>query len=150
MSDNVALSWNRAALEAVRQTRMGPPIVARALHVLHAAMYDAWAAHDELTFGSRLGDRLRRPPADRTQEARREAASFAAHRALVDQFPSEATAFAKLMNELAGRGRGPSGARSGSPTSPPRRSRSTSRATPPSAPPRPRCWPASPGPTASG
>jgi len=53
MSDNVALSWNRAALEAVRQIRMGPPIVARALHVLHAAMYDAWAAHDDLAFGRR-------------------------------------------------------------------------------------------------
>jgi hypothetical protein len=100
MSDNVALSWNRAGLEAVRRTRMGPPIVARALHVLHASMYDAWAAHHGLAFGSRLGDRLRRPPAERTQEARREAASFAAHRALVDLFPTGATAFAKLMGEL--------------------------------------------------
>ena len=42
---------------------MGPPIVARALHVLHAAMYDAWAAHDDGALGSRLGDDLRRPPA---------------------------------------------------------------------------------------
>jgi uncharacterized protein DUF6851/vanadium-dependent haloperoxidase-like protein len=100
MSDNVVLSWNRAALEAVRQTRLGPPIVARALHVLHASMYDAWAVHDDLAFGSRLGDRARRPPAERTREARREAASFAAHRALVDLFPSQATVFAKLMDEL--------------------------------------------------
>jgi hypothetical protein len=97
MRDNVALSWNTAALEAVRRTRMGPPIVARALHVLHAAMYDAWAAHDEVAFGSRLGDRVRRPPADRTEAARREAASFAAHRALIDLFPSEAAGFARLL-----------------------------------------------------
>jgi hypothetical protein len=62
MRDNVALSWNRAGLESVRRTRMGPPMVARALHILHAAMYDAWAAHDDLAFGSRLGDLLRRPP----------------------------------------------------------------------------------------
>jgi hypothetical protein len=74
--------------------------VARALHVLHAAMYDTWAAHDEVAFGSRLGDRVRRPPADRTEAARREAASFAAHRALVDLFPSEAAGFAKLLVEL--------------------------------------------------
>jgi hypothetical protein len=79
---------------------MGPPITARALHVLHACMYDAWAAHDEAAFGSRLGDRLRRPPADRTGAARREAASFAAHRALVDLFPSEVASFAGLMAEL--------------------------------------------------
>ena len=71
MSDNVALSWNRAALEAVRQTRMGPPIAARALHVAHAAMYDAWAAHHDRALGSRLGDHLRRPPAERSPRARR-------------------------------------------------------------------------------
>jgi hypothetical protein len=100
MPANAVLSWNRAALDAVRRTRMGPPVVARALHVMHAAMYDAWAAHDDLAFGSRLGDRLRRPAAGRTAEARREATSFAAHRALVDLFPSEATTFAKLMGEL--------------------------------------------------
>jgi hypothetical protein len=75
-------------------------MVARALHVLHAAMYDAWAAHDDLAFGSRLGDELRRPAAGRTPEAKREAASFAGHRALSDLFPTEATAFAKLMGDL--------------------------------------------------
>ena len=100
MSDNLALAWNRAALEAVRRTRMGPPIVARALHVLHASVYDAWAAHDDVAFGSRLGDEWRRPPTGRTRAAREEAVSFAAHRALTDLFPSEATAFAKLMSDL--------------------------------------------------
>jgi len=100
MSDNPALAWNQAALEAVRQARTGPPIVARALHVLHASMYDAWAVHDEVAAGYRLGDLARRPGAGRTPEARREAVSFAAHRALSDLFPSEATRFAKLMSDL--------------------------------------------------
>jgi hypothetical protein len=100
MSDNAALAWNQAALEAVRQTRSGPPIVARALHVLHASMYDAWAVHDEAAAGYRLGDLLRRPAAARTAEAKREAVSFAAHRALSDLFPTEATAFAKVMSGL--------------------------------------------------
>ena len=100
MPDNVALSWNTAALDAVRQLRMGPPIVARALHVLDAAIYDAWAAHHHHALGSRLGDLRRRPPAERTSQARREAASFAAHRALVDLFPTQVDAFAKLMGEL--------------------------------------------------
>jgi hypothetical protein len=87
MSDAAAVAWNQAALEAVRQTGMGPPLVARALHVVHASMYDAWAAHDDLAFGSHAGDQLRRPPAGRTEAARREAASFAAHLALSDLFP---------------------------------------------------------------
>ena len=69
MSDTVAVAWNQVALEAVRQTGLGPPMVARALHVLHASMYDAWAAHDDLAFGSRLGDELRRPPAGQNQVA---------------------------------------------------------------------------------
>ena len=100
MSDTAAVAWNQAALRAVRQTRIGPPPAARALHVLHASMYDAWAAHDDLAFGSRTGDQLRRPRAGRTQAAKREAASFAAQVALSDLFPTEATAFAKLMSDL--------------------------------------------------
>jgi hypothetical protein len=100
MSDNVAVAWNQIALQAVRQTRMGPPLVARALHILHASIYDAWAAHDDLAFGSRLGDELRRPPAGRTQPAKREAASFAAHLALADLFPSQRAAFAGLLRDL--------------------------------------------------
>jgi hypothetical protein len=100
MSDNVAVAWNNAGLEAVRRTRLGPPMTARALHVLHTAMYDAWAAHDDLAFGSRLGDELRQPAGGRTPEAKREAASFAGHRALSDLFPTEATALAKLMSDL--------------------------------------------------
>ena len=74
--------------------------MARALQVLHASMYDAWAVHDEVAAGYRLGDLVRRPAAGRTPEARREAASFTAHRALADLFPAQAGAFAKLMGEL--------------------------------------------------
>jgi Domain of unknown function (DUF6851)/VCPO second helical-bundle domain len=91
---------NNAGLQAIRRTRTGLPVAARALHVLHASMYDAWAAHDDLAFGTRLGDELRRPPADRTPEAKREAASFAAHLALADLFPTEASTLAKLMRDL--------------------------------------------------
>jgi len=111
MSDNVAVAWNQATLEAIRQTGMGPPMAARALHEVHACVYDAWAAHDDLAFGSRLGDELRRPPAGRTQAAKREAASFAAHLALADLFPSERTAFAKVMSDLGydPAGAGPAG-----------------------------------------
>jgi PAP2 superfamily len=111
MSDNVAVVWNQAALEAIRQTAMGPPLAARALHEVHACVYDAWAAHDDLAFGSRLGDELRRPPAGRTQAAKREAASFAAHLALADLFPSQRTAFAKTMSDLGydPAGAGPAG-----------------------------------------
>jgi uncharacterized protein DUF6851/vanadium-dependent haloperoxidase-like protein len=75
-------------------------MTARAFHLTHAAMYDAWAAHDDLAFGSRLGDVVRRPPAERTEEAKREAVSFAAHRTAVDLFPSEAATFTAVLAGL--------------------------------------------------
>ena len=42
----VVVRWNQALLQAVRDTRMPPPQVARALAVVHTSMFDAWAAYD--------------------------------------------------------------------------------------------------------
>ncbi len=36
--DNIVLKWNNAALQAIRDTHPGPPIVARALAILHTCM----------------------------------------------------------------------------------------------------------------
>jgi hypothetical protein len=38
MRGTAVIAWNQAALDAVRRTRLGPPMVARALHVLHTCM----------------------------------------------------------------------------------------------------------------
>jgi hypothetical protein len=100
MRGNAVIAWNQAALEAVLRTRLGPPMVARALHVLHTCMFDAWAAYDRRAVGTRLGDLLRRPPASRTEEAKREAISFAAHHALVDLFPTQRGLFGVVMDRL--------------------------------------------------
>jgi hypothetical protein len=81
MSGNVVLSWNRAALEAVRQTRMGPPD--RGPRPARPARGHVRRVGGPLTTwpsGPGSATRLRRPPAERTQEAKREAVSFAAHR----------------------------------------------------------------------
>ena len=42
-AETVVVSFNAAALEAIRETHPGPPVVARSLAVLHTCMYDAWA-----------------------------------------------------------------------------------------------------------
>lgn len=73
MSGTAVIAWNQAALAAVRHTRLGPPMVARAVHVLHSAMYDAWAADDPLAVGTRLGDLLHCPQAEPSEQAKREA-----------------------------------------------------------------------------
>ena len=93
--------WNEALLQAVRDARMPPPQVARALAVVHTSMFDAWAAYDAVAVGTRLGPRFRRPRWERTPSNKIEAVSFAAHRALIDLFPSRrADLFDPLLVEL--------------------------------------------------
>ena len=38
---NVVIQWNQAILQGVRDSTLGPPLVARALAVVHTCMYDA-------------------------------------------------------------------------------------------------------------
>ena len=99
--DSVILQWDDAALQAVRQTHLGPPMVARALAVVHTAMYDAWAAYDANAVGTQLGSALRRPAAERSVTNKERAVGFAAYRVLVDLFPSEKGLFDGMMFDLA-------------------------------------------------
>lgn len=92
--------WNDQALQAVRATRMAPPIFARANAIVNTAMYDAWAAYDNNANGTQLGGELRRPQAERTNANRRKAMSFAAYRALVELFPSRTAQFDAEMARL--------------------------------------------------
>ena len=99
-TDNVTIQWDNAALQAIRVTKPGPPIVARALAIVHTAMYDAWAAYDDQAVGTRFGGSLRRPGLERTLVSKNEAVSFAAYRALVDLFPTQTPAFNEIMASL--------------------------------------------------
>jgi Domain of unknown function (DUF6851)/VCPO second helical-bundle domain len=113
--DNVVLLWDEAALQAIRDTRPPPTVTARALAVVHASIYDAWAAYDPRAVGTRLGGALRRPPAERSLANKNAAISHAAYRALVDLFPARRGAFDVLMDRLGYRpavdamGAGPAG-----------------------------------------
>jgi hypothetical protein len=99
-SDNVVLQWDQVALQAIRDTRPLPTVAARALAVVHTAIYDAWAAYDPVAVGTRLLGALRRPAAEQTVANKTEAISFAAYAALVDLFPSQQPAFAQQMAAL--------------------------------------------------
>ncbi len=100
-SDTVVVQWNVAALQGVRDSRIGPPMVARALAIAHTCMFDAWAAYDKKAIGTQFGDELRRPKSERTLTNKNEAISFAAYRALVDLFPlDKTTVFDPLMASL--------------------------------------------------
>ncbi|WP_413935888.1 vanadium-dependent haloperoxidase [Nitrospira sp. BLG_1] len=98
--DTVVVTWDKAALQAIRDTHPGPPIVARMLAVTHTCIYDAWAAYDSVAVGTRLGGTLRQPVSERTPANKQKAMSFAAYRALVDLFPTEVLKFNTVMTQL--------------------------------------------------
>jgi hypothetical protein len=99
--ENVVLRWNSALLQAVRESRLGPPMVSRALAIVHTCVFDAWAAYDRVAVGTRLGGPLRRPAHERSLANKSKAISFAAYRAAADLFPaSKATFFDPLMASL--------------------------------------------------
>jgi hypothetical protein len=97
VSDNVVLAWDEELLQAVRALPPGPTVTARAISVLHTAIFDAWAAYDARARGTRLGASLRRPAAEWTLANKNKAISFAAYKALVDLFPARQFDFAEQM-----------------------------------------------------
>jgi hypothetical protein len=98
--DTVA-QWNQATLQAIGEGKMGAPLAARALAIVHTCMYDAWAAYDERAVGTQLRGALRRPVSERTLANKERAISYAAYRALADVLPVDTDSVYKpLMKEL--------------------------------------------------
>ncbi len=99
--ENLALQWNDAALEAIRVTHPGPPMVARMLAVVNTCAFDAWAAFDNRARGTQLGRSLKAPAPLRTEAAKSEAVAYAAYRAALDLFPQpdQQNYFRNLMVE---------------------------------------------------
>jgi hypothetical protein len=95
--DNPVLVWNEETLESIRKLPPAPTVAARALVIVHTAIYDAWAAYDPLAVGTRLGAGLRQPETERTQANKDKAVSFAAYLALVDLFPARTAVFQQRM-----------------------------------------------------
>ncbi len=93
----LVVRWNDVLLECVRRGRLGPPMVARALGVVHTCGYDAWAMYDDVAVPTQL-QAERRPAAERTVANRMEAYSYAEFRALLDLFPSQADFIRQQMS----------------------------------------------------
>lgn len=100
-ADTLLAGWNDVTLRAIRNSTLGPPMVARALAIVHTATYDAWAAYDEVAVGTRLGGTLRRPVEERTLANKEKAISYAAYRALIDLFPTQTNLFNGTMYALS-------------------------------------------------
>jgi hypothetical protein len=98
---NAVFQWNNAALQGVRDAKLGAPMVARALAITHTCMYDAWAAYDDRAVGTQLAGALRRPASERTEANKERAISYATYRALVDVLPGDTdSVYVPLMKKL--------------------------------------------------
>lgn len=99
-ADTIVTEWDDVLLQAIRDTHPGPTVVARALAVVHTAMFDSWAAYDSKAIGTRMGRVLSQPRKDHTDANKHKAISYAAYTALVDLFPTEKAKFDSKMAAL--------------------------------------------------
>ncbi len=97
---NIVTVWNKATLQGVRDAKLGAPMAARALAIVHTCMYDAWAAYDEHAVGTQLGGALRRQKNERTLANKERAISYAAYRGLADVLADTESLYKPLMREL--------------------------------------------------
>lgn len=100
---SVARRWNERMLDAIRRDYPAPTVHARNLFHVSAAMYDAWAAYDDVAMGFLVREKLQ---AEDRGGARKEAISYAAYRILSARYAaspgheeSQAT-FDALMQSL--------------------------------------------------
>ncbi|MCA9516792.1 MAG: vanadium-dependent haloperoxidase [Myxococcales bacterium] len=102
---SIARRWNEQILNAVRRDIPRPGVHARNLYHLAAAMWDAWAAYDDVADGVFVDDKR---AAGDVEAARAEAISYAAYRVLMHRYqPSLAVGgaqsedcFTKFMEKL--------------------------------------------------
>jgi hypothetical protein len=100
---SVARRWDESLLNAIRRALPNPPVHARNLYHLSAAMWDAWAAYDPTASGVFVHDKVEAPD---VPAARNEAISYAAYRVLTARFIKAVGAdvslseFADVMDSL--------------------------------------------------
>lgn len=100
LPSNAALAWNQQILAAIRIDTPNPPVHARNLFSLSTAMYDAWAAYDDVSVGFIY--HFKHGAGDR-EAARREAVSFAAYQILKERYAlsrNAATTLAALNEQM--------------------------------------------------
>ena len=80
---SVARRWDEALLDAIRRALPNPPVHARNLFHVSAAMWDAWAAYDPHASGYFVTEKDTAPD---VAAARNEAISYAAYRVLTSRY----------------------------------------------------------------
>jgi hypothetical protein len=101
----LTLQWNQLTLNAIKYTKSSPPLAARAMAMVHTAMYDAWSVYNECAISTTTALYIKAPKEQCNKENVRKAFSYAAYRVLTDVFwlalPAEnKTIFSDFFCEL--------------------------------------------------
>ncbi|MCB1187991.1 vanadium-dependent haloperoxidase [bacterium] len=91
---SAAYQWldilEECSARSVERVGARPTILSREMAIVMTAMYDAWAAYDDVAVGTRLGGSLRRPEAERTRQNKETAMAYACHDTLLFVYPEDA------------------------------------------------------------
>jgi hypothetical protein len=96
-SPTVVVQWNNATLNAIVATSAPPTVAARALAIVHTAMYDAWAVYDPVAIGTQPTSPRQAGGSD---DDKTQAVSYAAYETLLDLFPAQKPALDAVMKTL--------------------------------------------------
>jgi hypothetical protein len=99
LAPNAVVYWDSVALKSIGTQHLAPTVAARALAMVHTAIYDAWATYDPRASAS-LYLRPHRSPQERTPAHENEAISYGAYRTLLDLFPADASSYTADMTQL--------------------------------------------------
>lgn len=82
----LVVQWNQLAVDAIRYSAVPPPLAARALAMVHTAMYDAWTAYNPCAISTITRSYIKRPKEEHKAAHKRKAYSYAAFRVLTELF----------------------------------------------------------------
>jgi hypothetical protein len=106
-STTLTLQWNQLTLDAIKYSKTSPPLAARALAMVHTAMYDAWSVYNECAISTNTALYLKiLDDKNCTNDNKRKAFSYAAYRVLMELFwlalpPQHKNKFRDFMCELS-------------------------------------------------
>lgn len=100
-SPAIAIQWNEAALLSIESCSTSPPLAARALAMLHTAMYDAWSVYEKCAISTTTAMYIKRHTSC-TEDDIIKSICYAAYRVLTDLFwlalePSKRNNFRDIM-----------------------------------------------------
>ncbi len=98
----LALQWNQLTLDAIKYSNTSPPLAARALAMVHTAMFDAWSVYNKCAISTTTAPYIKRHTQGSGEDEVQKTFSYAAYRVLTDLFwlalpPDKRNMFRDLM-----------------------------------------------------